>query len=203
MESLLFSVRFCRAILLAFALYFPACLNATPAVATADSWPMFRGQPGLTGISPAKLPDSLRLLWTYKVGSPVKSSPAVVAGKVFIGSDDKQLHCIDLKSGKKVWAFPTQAEIESSPLVLDNVVYFGSADGILYAVDAAKGQQVWNYKTDDKILGAPNWVQSPDQKSSWILAGSYDFKLYCFDAKSGKTNWTFETGNYINGSPAV
>ena len=171
------------------------------AVATADAWPMFRGNPGLTGVSPAKLPNSLSLLWSYKTGAPVKSSAAIAGGKVFVGSDDKQLHCIDLKSGKKVWSVATQAEIESSPLVLDGTVFVGSADGGLYAVNAATGKTNWVFKTEDKILGAPNWVAVGN--SNWVLAGSYDYRLYCFDAKTGKTNWTFETGNYINGAPAV
>jgi eukaryotic-like serine/threonine-protein kinase len=185
--------------------------------ATPESWPMFRGNPGLTGVSPAKLPEKLSLLWSYKTGGPVKSSAAIAGGKVFVGSDDKKLHCIDLKSGKQVWTAATEGEIESSPLVLDGLVYaptvggeklgamvyVGSADGGLYAVNAKDGKTVWSFKTEDKILGAPNWVTAPDGKSKWVLAGSYDYKLYCFDAQTGKTNWTFETGNYINGAPAV
>ena len=173
------------------------------AAATAQSWPMFRGDPGLTGISPAKLPNKLSLLWTYKTGGPVKSSAAISNGRVFIGSDDKQLHCIDLKSGEKVWTLTTEGEIESSPLILDKLVYIGSADGSLYAVEAATGKTNWSFKTEDKILGSPNWVVAPDGKSKWVLAGSYDYRLYSFDAVTGKTNWSYETGNYINGTPAV
>jgi eukaryotic-like serine/threonine-protein kinase len=170
---------------------------------TAESWPMFRGNPGLTGVSPAGLSNSLSLLWTYKAGGPVKSSAAIVGGKVFIGSDDQHLHCIDLKTGRKIWTLATEGPIESSPLVLDQLVYVGSSDGSLYAADITSGKVAWSYKTEDKILGAPNWLVAPDNKSKWILAGSYDYRLYCFDALTGKTNWTFETGNYINGTPAV
>lgn len=172
-------------------------------VATPDAWPMFRGNPGLTGVSPATLPNTLSLLWTYKTAAPVKSSPAIAQGRVFVGSDDKSLHAIDLKTGKKVWSFATEGEIESSPLVLNHLVYVGSSDGGLYAVDVATGKAAWSFKTEDKILGGPNWVAAPDGKSYWVLAGSYDYKLYCFDAATGKTNWTYETGNYINGAPAV
>jgi outer membrane protein assembly factor BamB len=190
------------AILLAILALFPRA-SFSAATATTEDWPMFRGNPGLTGISPAKLPAAPSLLWTYKTAGPVKSSAAIVAGKVYVGSDDKNLHCIDLKNGKKFWTFPTEGEIESSPLVLDGKVFFGSADGHLYALDAASGKEIWKLKTEDKILGAPNWVNAPDGKGTWILAGSYDFRLYCADAETGKTNWTYETSNYINGTPAV
>ena len=172
-------------------------------LATADSWPMFRGNPGLTGISPAKLPDKLSVNWQFKTGGPVKSSAAISAGKVFIGSDDGFVYALDLESGKKLWAFKTGGPIESSPLVLNGKVYVGSSDAFLYSLNAADGSVAWKLETSDKILGSPNWVKSPDGKKDWILTGGYDFKLYSVDATTGKTNWFYETGNYINGSPAV
>jgi outer membrane protein assembly factor BamB len=203
MERISIQFQILRAIFLANLLLITPKLVAQPAVATPHSWPMFRGSPGLIGISPAKLGNDLTLAWTAKTGGPVKSSPAIANGKVFIGSDDKQLHCLDLATGQKQWSFLTEGEIESSPLVLDGLVYIGSSDGLLYALDASNGSNVWKFKTEDKILGAPNWVQSPDKKENWILVGSYDFRLYSLDAKKGHTNWTFETGNYINGTPAI
>ena len=176
---------------------------AAEGVATPDAWPMFRGNPGLTGIAPGKLPDSLSIQWQFKMGGPTKSSAAISGGRVFIGSDDGLVYALDFSNGQKVWTFKTGGPIESSPLVLNGKVYVGSSDNFLYAINAADGKQVWKLETGDKILGAPNWVKAPDGKSDWVLAGSYDFKLYCADANTGKTNWTFETGNYINGSPAV
>src|ERR1051325_1366964 len=176
---------------------------AVEGVATADSWPMFRGNPGLTGIAPGKLPESLSLQWQFKMGGPTKSSAAISGGRVFIGSDDGLVYALDFANGQKVWTFKTGGPIESSPLVLNGKVYVGSSDNFLYALNAADGKDVWKLETGDKILGAPNWVKAPNSDAVWILAGSYDFKLYSVDANSGKTNWTFETGNYINGSPAV
>jgi eukaryotic-like serine/threonine-protein kinase len=176
---------------------------STPPGPTKTSWPMFRGGPELTGVSPASLPNDLKLLWTAKTGGPVKSSPAILDGKVFIGSDDMKLHALSLADGKSVWEFKTEAPIEAAPLVLDGKVYVGSTDNALYAVEAKDGKQVWKYATEDKILGAPNWTKSPDGKENWILAGSYDTKLHCVSATTGKKVWDYETGNYINGCPAV
>src|SRR5688500_19620738 len=169
--------------------------------AAAPSWPMFRGNPGLTGLSEANLPNKLKLGWTFKTSGPVKSSPAIVDGKVFVGSNDGHLYALNLDSGQKVWAFKTEGEVESSPLVLDGVVYVGSTDGSLYAVNVADGKQLWQYATGDKILGSPNYVKTGNDTR--VIVGGYDYKLHCLDAKTGKTNWVYETGNYINGSPAV
>src|SRR5687768_7008767 len=80
-------------------------------MADKTSWPMFRGSPGLTGISPATLPATLNLSWTYKTAGPIKSSAAIVDDRVFIGSDDQHLHAINLKTGQKLWSFKTSGPI--------------------------------------------------------------------------------------------
>ena len=84
-----------------------------------------------------------------------------------------------------------------------DVVVVATEHDSVYAVDAANGKQRWKHETGDKILGAPNWVKSPQGSANWVLVGSYDFKLHCVDAATGRSNWVYETGNYINGSPAV
>jgi eukaryotic-like serine/threonine-protein kinase len=172
-------------------------LSANAASAT---WAMFRGNPALTGLSEATLPNRLKLAWTFKTEGPVKSSAAIADGKAFIGSNDGYLYAFDLKSGSNLWRFKTEGPVESSPLVLENIVYVGSADGAVYAVNMS-GKQVWKYGTDDKILASPNFVKV--NNSTRIVIGGYDYKLHCVDAATGKTNWVYETGNYINGSPAV
>lgn len=172
-------------------------------VATPDSWPMFRGNPSLTGVAPTALPDAPRLLWTAKTGGPVRSSPAIDHGRVYCGSADGRLYALDFQTGSTVWATALGDNVESSPLVLGQRVFVGSEDGHLYALDAATGRVLWKYATDDKILGGPNWVAAPNGGEPWILAGSYDFRLHCVDAGTGRSNWVYETGNYINGTPAV
>ncbi len=187
----------------------------------AADWPMYRGQPDLTGVASGTLPDKPALLWSFKTQGPVKSSAAIVGQRVFVGSSDQQLYALDLASGKLVWAFTNSDAIESSPLVLNGKIFVGSSDAHLYALDAATGKELWKYQTGDKILSAPNWFVQPLSRPSAtlspsdgerdgvrgtttnILVGSYDFKLYCLDAATGKSNWVFETGNYINGSPAI
>jgi outer membrane protein assembly factor BamB len=135
---------------------------------------------------------------------PVKSSPAIVGGRVFIGSNDTNVYALDLRTGHKVWSFNAGDAVESSPLILNGKVFVGSNDAHLYALDASTGLALWKFETGDKILSGPNWIASTNRGAApWILVGSYDYKLYCLDSETGKTNWTYETGNYINGSPAV
>jgi len=172
-------------------------------VDSQDSWPMFRGGQQLLGRASGTLPDSLRFVWKFKTNGQVKSSPAIDDNVVFIGSSDGSVYAIDLESGHQVWAYQTGDAVEATPCVVEGSVFVGSSDGFLYALDAKSGSFKWKYETDGQILGAANWVRSPDGRRIWILVGSYDNILHCVDSASGKVVWTYETDSYINGSPAV
>ncbi len=169
----------------------------------ATDWPMFRGNPHLTGVTDAKVPGSPVLKWSFKAGAEVKSSPAIVGSQVFFGSGDSNLYCLNLNDGTRRWAFKADGPIESSPLILDGKVYFGTGNTNVYCLNAETGKEVWRFGMEDQVLSSPNWSISPDGKSKHILVGGYDFKLYSLDSQTGKTNWVFETGNKINGSPAI
>src|SRR6267378_2037757 len=92
-------------------------LSLTLASPAAD-WPMFRGGPSLAGVASGSIPAKLSLLWSFKTGGPVKSSAAIVGGRVFVGADDGNVYALDLASGKKLWAFKTGGPVESSPLLV-------------------------------------------------------------------------------------
>jgi outer membrane protein assembly factor BamB len=173
------------------------------AVTDQNNWPMFRGGQSLLGTAAGTLPDSLKLLWKFKTGAEIKSSPAINDGLVFIGSADANVYAINLENGRKVWAYPTGGSVEATPCIVDGSVFVGSSDSFLYALDANTGSLKFKYETGSQILGAANWTRSPDGQSIWILVGSYDNILYCMDSANGKLMWKYETDNYINGSPAV
>src|SRR3954462_9653621 len=198
-------VIFCRRTLSgfsAFALILSVASQLCAAAGSAPSdWPMFRGNPALTGTTAGTLQNKLTLLWRSKTEKPVKSSPAIAGNRVYVGSDDGRLYARDFAKGTKAWDFKTEGTVESSPLALGNRIYVGSSDSYLYAVDSSNGKMLWKYQTGDKILGAANWYE--ENGAQRILVGSYDFKLHSVDAATGKSNWVYESGNYINGSPAI
>ncbi|MFF9403827.1 PQQ-binding-like beta-propeller repeat protein, partial [Streptomyces sp. NPDC014744] len=73
--------------------------------------------------------------WAYATDGKVQSSPAVVDGVVYIGSDDHHLYALDAATGNKKWAYATDGKVQSSPAVVDGVVYIGSDDHHLYALN--------------------------------------------------------------------
>lgn len=166
---------------------------------TTDSWPIFRGNQQLTGVSKIELPDQPKLLWTFRTGDNIKSAPVVDQGKVVIGSTDGVVYCLDT-NGKLLWKFETSNAIEAPALIHKNTVYIGNLGGNLYALDLTTGAKKWEYETDNQIIGSPNWWEAGN--STYILVGSYDYYLHCVDAQSGEVKWKYESDNFINGAPA-
>ena len=185
-------------LLILFSLFFTA---ATTASEQANNWPHPRGGLQGTGVSNAKLADAYEPAWTYKTGGAVLSSAVIVDGVVYVGSEDKNLHAIDAKTGKKKWAFTAESLIDASPVVDNDVVYIGTDGGVLYAIDTKTGKEKWQFKTEGRISGEAGIVKlkQPDETTKTLaLVGSHDGLLYCLDAADGKKQWTYETGDYIN-----
>src|SRR5947208_11210331 len=97
----------------------------------------------------------LTLDWSSPTGGVIGSSPAVVNGVVYIGSDDGNMYALDAKTGTSLWSSPTGSPIGSSPAVVNGVVYIGSDDDNMYALDAKTGASLWSYPTGGFINSSP------------------------------------------------
>ncbi len=80
----------------------------------------------------------------YHWGNTV-SDPAVSKGRVYVGSSDFDVFCLDGSTGEKIWNFTTGAEVYASPSVADDCVFVGSYDGNLYCLNASSGKENWCY----------------------------------------------------------
>lgn len=160
-----------------------------------EEWPLFRFNATQTGVTAAKLPEALDVLWKFETKDAVDSGAAIVQGVVYVASQDEHVYAIDLATGKEKWKYHAAA-FETTPAVRNGKVYVGDDDGTFHCLDAMTGKAAWTFKTGSKILSAANFVGDK------VLFGSYDDTLYCL-GPDGKQVWAFKTDNYINGSPAV
>ena len=165
-------------------------------------WAQFHGNQAQSGVVSGHLPEQLSLVWRFKTEDEIKSSPAIVKGRVYIGSSDENVYALDLQTGKQLWSATLDDMVEAPPTVVDGGVYIGSLAGTLYALDAETGSRRWTFNTGGKIVGGANWFKDQEDRLR-ILIGSHDAFLYCVDARTGESLWAYETGNYVNGSPAV
>jgi len=162
-----------------------------------DWWPMFRHDLNHTGYSTSKAPNTNNTIWKYTTGDRVISSPAVADGKVYVGSDDDKVYCLNASTGAHIWNYTTGYLVQSSPAVADGKVYVGSVlDGKVYCLNATTGAHIWNYTTGGVVLASPAVADGK------VYVGSYDSKVYCLNATTGAHIWNYTTYSYFS-SPAV
>lgn len=135
--------------------------------------------------------------WKFPTDGSVQSSPAVLNGTVFVGSDDGNVYALDADTGNLRWKFnTTDKAVSSSPAVVDGTVYVASHDflrnGSLYALDAETGAKRWSFSA------------SPMQWTPAVVNGavyvSTERRLLALDAETGDPRWQYRSAY---GSPAV
>lgn len=138
-----------------------------------------------------------REIWRFATKGPIRSSPVVADGVVFVGSDDGNVHAVDAKTGRRRWRRGIGGPIESSPAVANGTIYIGSDDQSIYALDAATGAVRWMFATGGAI------VATPAVAGNRVVVGSKDGALYALNATDGSLSWSVSTGGPISSSAAV
>ena len=154
-----------------------------------DWWPMFRHDPQHSGYTSSPGPITNNILWKFDTGKFVYSDPAIVNDKVYVGSFNKNLHCLDALTGEPIWEYETGGWVVSSPCVYEDKVIFNSRDGMLYCVDAEDGSEIWT------LPGNASAWRSPTVVDGKVFIGSNTFQhnkgiIYCIDVEDGNILWS-------------
>ena len=120
------------------------------------------------GLTAADLPK-LTLKWAFGYAgvNAARSQPALAGGRLFVASENSEVHALDPKTGCTHWTFKAAGGVRTALSVgpykagaaSGYAVYFGDARANVYAVDAQTGQQIWIRKVDEHpsagLTGAP------------------------------------------------
>ncbi len=165
---------------------------------SVDDWPTFHYDSAHSGYSTSTGPLTNQTLWKFKTGNSVEySSPSVVNGVAYVGSQDRTFYALNANTGEKIWSFTAGNSIKSIATVVNDVVYVGSLDNNVYALDAKTGNQIWKFKTGNQVYSSPNVVDGV------VYIGSNDHYVYALKAEDGSKIWSFQTSNFVWSSPAV
>jgi len=119
-------------------------------------------------------------LWSYTAGGTVTySSPAIVNGVVYFGSDGGSVYALNASNGALLWSYANSGAVQSSPAVAHGVVYIGSDDNNLYALNASTGTSLWIYPTGGSV------ESSPAVANGVVYVGSDDGNVYAFGLTGG------------------
>ena len=175
------------------------------AIASTDNWPMFNHDLVHTGYSTSFAPRTNQTLWTFTVGNAVKTSPAVVDGIVYFGSDDGYVYALNAANGSLIWKYNTDGPVQSSPAVVNGVVYIGGYHShAVFALNAYTGGLIWRAPTDSVY---PNQISSVAVANGLVYVDTgfmgSGCLLYAFDASTGNLTWKHSASGWTNCSPVV
>ena len=203
-----------------FAFWISSCVLGLglPTLASAESWPTFRG-PDRTAVSPDKgLLESWpkagpKLLWEAAGAGRGYASVAIAEGKIFTLGDgpstaedkDEYLICFDQKDGKPLWKTktgpawnngkPNWQGSRSTPTIDGDRVYVVTPFGKLVCCDLA-GKELWT-KDHEKEFGgksADSWGYSEsvliDGDKVVCTPGAEKHTMAALNKLTGETIWT-------------
>ena len=121
------------------------------------------------GLSAADIPR-LKLKWAFGFPGDSKAyaQPAVVGGRLFVGSAGGKVYSLDAATGCTYWSFKADGPVRTAISIARSktggryIAYFGDLHATAYAVDASTGALIWKMKVDDhpyaRITGSPHFL---------------------------------------------
>jgi outer membrane protein assembly factor BamB len=168
---------------------------------TEHSWPMFRYDLCRNGYSPSSAPNTKNIIWSYEIpgrDEPDDASPVIDNGKVYIGSHDGTVTCLDAIVGCVLWKQVVGEGVYTASSIVDDKVYLTADPGFVYCLNATTGKIIWDYETH------ATWMDSSPavvDGKVYIGAGPNDDHVYCLNASTGNEIWKYKTGKGIASSP--
>ncbi len=144
-------------------------------------------------------PDSGAVLWTQKVGEPIRSSPTAAGGKLYFTSTDSVLHCLDGASGQELWTargLPVPATLLSnvSPAVGQRNLIAAFPAGDLTAYNPDSGQAGWKESLARSSEGSAAGILAdparPAIDRGIVFAVSHGGKMIAVSEATGERLWT-------------
>ncbi|MBX0285597.1 PQQ-binding-like beta-propeller repeat protein [Halomicroarcula sp. F28] len=135
--------------------------------------------------------------WAFQTGSPIKTSPIAVDGKICIGSG-KDLYAISASDGQEQWVVTEPTEPIKTPTEHEGTLYFGSEDKKVYAIDGADGTVTWTSERQNGIYSTP--TVSGD--SLYLGLSGTPQAVASLDIETGEEK-TLSGNGYVYSSPTV
>jgi polyvinyl alcohol dehydrogenase (cytochrome) len=111
----------------------------------------------------------LKLKWAfgYSGANQAYAQPAIVGGRLFVGSVARKVYSLDAQTGCIYWIIDTDYAVRTAisvgPVGQGWAAYFGDQHGSVYAVDASTGKLLWKTNLDSHpdvhVTGAHTLVE--------------------------------------------
>ncbi|MCK5608126.1 oligosaccharyl transferase, archaeosortase A system-associated [Candidatus Pacearchaeota archaeon] len=94
------------------------------------------------------------VVWKYKTGYFVDSTPVFLDGVVYVASYDGKIYALDSQNGNLIWKSDQFAPIFAKPVIFNDKLFVGTWDGKFYKIDIATGETIAFSDLDEPIISS-------------------------------------------------
>ena len=141
------------------------------------------------------------LQWKRNDGA-VEMSPLAQHGRLYYGTLDGTLLCVNDSDGTLIWKYNTTVEkngigFRANPASTDSLIVFGGNDGTVYALSAMTGTLRWRTDAGGPIVGGLV------MHNRFVAVGTTANSVTAFDSQNGVRLWTVAVDGPVYAAPAV
>jgi polyvinyl alcohol dehydrogenase (cytochrome) len=152
----------------------------------------------------------LKVKWAFDYPGAVRAfaQPTIVAGRLFVGSQNGKVYSVDSDSGCTYWEFDAGRPVRSAIVIGQQAggwtAYFGDFGANVHAVDALTGRELWKTRIDDhaaaRITGSPTLtgatllvpassIEEGTGANPTYSCCSFRGSVVALEASTGKLQW--------------
>ena len=140
--------------------------------------------------TPARMPPSPQLLWTYATESEFTEASLVFADGVVLATSPRDgiVHALDAHTGQPKWTYDIEAEVWGQLVAGGGRAFVGAYDHKMYAFDIATGELLWERAPRLAKGRMAGITHSPEltEDALYFAAGNY---LIAAEPADGKEKW--------------
>ena len=151
------------------------------------------------------------VVWREKLAAPVRSSPTVHKGRVYVATISNQLDAFDTTTGRRLWTHAGIVESAgllggASPAVQGDVIVVAYTSGEIYALHGENGYPLWSESLNmmnamDSVSALAHIKARPVIEGGLVYLISHGGRMSAIDLRTGQTVWSRELGGIR--TPAV
>jgi outer membrane protein assembly factor BamB len=144
-------------------------------------------------------PATGQVIWRKSIGTPIRSSPTVAAGRMVFVTSGNQVFCLSTSDGSELWnsqGVGEQAAViaSTSPAIADDTVVVPLTSGDITALNLSTGAPLWTdslASTDatSSLANLNDISARPVIDDGQVFAISHSGVFAAFDLASGQRLW--------------
>jgi outer membrane protein assembly factor BamB len=138
-----------------------------------------------------------RVLWSYRIGSAIESSPVVRYNVDYFGARNGRVYALNLRTRRLRWAYSSGAKITGSISLSGRTAYVGNYGGRVMAIDTRTGRLRWARSVNGRVYGT-----APVARGRLFVPSSTGGSVTAFSTR-GSHLWSVHTGADVYSTPAT